>query len=295
MDDPPFTTLHLSLAKTMSKLPKYDLNTPIHPLPEPISVPTPIAVYVNTPQNYPGFYPPHTHHPFDIKSEGSYFTHFFFGFSVACLGGPFIFLCMSYRPRRLAKNLYHASAFCFGAGVQYVCASLLGFGLISIFTQRQAGRVYFHQETVVTLGVVGVLWCLFSVGAFWRARRYRKEFKMVMAVEQQNAGAGHRGSVVSGGGSGVALNLGGAGMGGRYSIASARGATPVPRNYEVESWDKEQVGEWLDSHELGDVRELFNRHSVDGLAMMHFGQQDLERMGVSMGKAMRFVVARSQL
>ena len=73
---------------------------------------------------------------------------------------------------------------------------------------------------------------------------------------------------------------------------------PHPPNHEAEAWNKEQVGEWLDNRELGDVKELFNRlnrHSVDALDMMHFAQQDLERMGVSMGKAMRFVVARSQL
>lgn len=282
-----------------SSPPKYSsaspITYPIHPLPEPITVPTPVAVYVNSPGSYPGFYPPAPAQPFNVHTDGSYFTHFAIGFGAACLGGPFIFLCMSYRPRRLAKNMFHAAAFCAGAGTQYTIASIICFSMISLFTDYHNDRHYYYTEPLLVVSSVGVIWLLFAVSAFWRVRHYKQSFKKKLELEERAFAAGNT-IVASAPPAGfTAVNLTQTRAQHQTILASTPIPSPAPRNLSVEAWNKDQVGEWLESHELGDVKELFRKNSVDGLAMMYLQQQDVERMGVTMGKAMRFVVARSQL
>ncbi|KAJ3252802.1 hypothetical protein HK104_007299, partial [Borealophlyctis nickersoniae] len=57
---------------------------------------------------------------------------------------------------------------------------------------------------------------------------------------------------------------------------------------------KTEVADWLDTHQLGNLRDTFIENSIDGLAMLELTEGNLATMGVPMGRIKKFLKARDE-
>jgi len=60
-------------------------------------------------------------------------------------------------------------------------------------------------------------------------------------------------------------------------------------------WNKQSVGEWLDSCGLTNLRDAFDANSIDGLAMVSLTEKDMQTMNIPIGRMKRFFAARATL
>ncbi|KAI9004728.1 hypothetical protein BC832DRAFT_60833 [Gaertneriomyces semiglobifer] len=77
--------------------------------------------------------------------------------------------------------------------------------------------------------------------------------------------------------------------------ASGEWAYQLGRNSPIRAWKAEDVDKWLNENELTTLSEPFHRNSIEGDAMIMLTEADLHTMGVSLGRAKKFMACRAIL
>ncbi|KAJ3185969.1 hypothetical protein HDU85_000883 [Gaertneriomyces sp. JEL0708] len=76
---------------------------------------------------------------------------------------------------------------------------------------------------------------------------------------------------------------------------SGEWAYHLGRNSSIRTWKAEDVDKWLNDNELTTLSEPFHRNSIEGDAMIMLTEADLRTMGVSLGRAKKFIACRAIL